>query len=194
MIPIYELIINEDPNSDKMVSAISLVDAPAIGEKFMLFKEQEKQINYAMVDEAEGIVIGAALIPNQQIYRKDPDGKEYYVFMTEKTIQQIAVKFFEKNNHHNGNEQHDPNKPVEVVFYQSWIADETKGVPKLKGFEHLPNGTWFIGGVVKDEEVKKKIKEGTYQGFSIEGSFFMKQSENEIDDVINEIKKLVKDY
>ena len=41
----------------------------------------------------------------------------------------------------------------------------------LKGFEKLPEGTWFLTGKVNSDEVWAKIKSGEITGVSIDGLF-----------------------
>ncbi len=191
-LPIFELRISEDENSEREVNAVALVDKPAIGEGFFAFDKQER---FAVVSEDERIVVGPAMIPNMLIYRQDPDGSEYNVTFSAETIQAIAEKFFAKNFQKNGNEMHDENKPVDLVFFQSWIADENKGIPKMKQFEHLPDGTWFLGAKVKSDNTWTDVKNGTFKGFSVEGYFEMKPLKMRTEEsTLNLIKSLLKDY
>ncbi len=94
--------------------------------------DREKMQAFAVVNEEERVVIGPAMIPDKPIFRRDQDGTEYYVFFTKDTIRTIAEKFYRKGFQNNGNEMHDSSKPVDMVFFQSWIADESKGIPKMK--------------------------------------------------------------
>jgi len=90
---------------------------------------------------------------------------------------------------------------VDMVFFQSWIADESKGIPKMKQFESLPDGTWFLGAKVNSDEAWAKVKDGTFKGFSVEGMFdmmpikmSMKMSEEAAANIIiNQLKDLLKD-
>ena len=169
-LPIYRLTIKEDLESDQEVSAIALVDLPAIGENFFAFAEAHK----FAINEDERIIVGAAMVPDQPIYRVDPDGKEYFVVFDKQTIIKICQKFYTKGLQMSANEMHDPGKQVDgLTFYQSWIADESKGIPKMKQFEHLPDGTWFLGAKVNNDETWAKVKSGEFRGFSVEGMFDM---------------------
>jgi hypothetical protein len=170
-LPLYKLTINEDENAPQEVTAVALVDMPAIGENFFAFKDQKQQ--FAVVNEDERILVGAAMIPDMPIFRKDPDGTEYNVVFDKQTIQKIALKFFEKGYQKNANEMHNSEKPVDVTIFQSWIADESKGIPKMEQFKDLPDGTWFIGMKINDEAQWQKVKDGTFKGFSVEGLFKM---------------------
>jgi hypothetical protein len=135
--------------------------------------DKQKMQSFAVVNDEERIVIGPAMIPNKKIFRRDEDGTEYEVFFTKETIRIIAEKFYRKGFQNNGNEMHDSSKPVDMVFFQSWIADESKGIPKMKQFESLPDGTWFLGAKVNSDEAWAKVKDGTFKGFSVEGMFDM---------------------
>lgn len=168
-LPLYKLTINEDENAPQQVTAVALVDVPAIGENFFAFKDQQ---NFAVVSEDERILVGPAMIPDMPIYRRDERG-EYNVIFDKKTIQKIAEKFFDKGFQKRANEMHNSDKPVDVTIFQSWIADESKGIPKMEQFKDLPDGTWFIGMKVYSDEQWNKVKDGTFKGFSVEGKFDM---------------------
>jgi hypothetical protein len=191
MLPVYRLVINEDMESQQEVSAVALVDNPAIQEGFFAFKKQER---FAVTNEEERIVVGPAMVPDMLIYRKDEDNGEYNVLFDAKTIELIAIKFFTKGFQKNGNEMHNEAAPVDLVFFQSWIADEKKGIPKMKQFEHLPDGTWFLGGKINSEDTWQSVKDGTFRGFSVEGIFDMKPVQmRTADDIVNQLKELLRD-
>lgn len=187
-LPVYKLVISEDINSEQEVSAVALVDAPAIGEGFFAFSEEQK---FAVTNEEERIVVGPAMVPDMLIYRKDSQG-EYNVVFDAATIEKIAQKFFAKGFQKNGNEMHEPDKPVDLVFFQSWISDEKKGIPKMKQFEHLPDGTWFLGAKINSEETWQQVKDGTFKGFSVEGMFDMMPIKMKAEDVLEQLKTLLK--
>lgn len=133
--------------------------------------DADKKFKFSVVNEYERVVVGPAMIPDLPIYRKDETG-EYYVFFDKKTIETIALKFYQKGFQQNANEMHA--KAVEgITFFQSWIADESKGIPKMKQFEDLPDGTWFLGAKIMNDETWEKVKDGTFKGFSVEGMFDM---------------------
>ena len=157
--------------------------------------DREKKFSFAVVNEEERIVVGPAMIPDKPIYRVDPDGKEYYVYFPKESIKTIAEKFYRKGFQNNGNEMHDGAKPVDMVFYMSWIADESKGIPKMKQFENLPDGTWFLGAKIMSEDAWSKVKDGTFKGFSVEGEFNMSpiQMRSKEETIIDQLKELLKD-
>lgn len=199
-LPIFRLTINEDLESSQEVSAVALVDMPAIGENFFYFGKgfvaMETERQAFAVSEDERVIVGPAMIPDSPIYRRDPDGSEYYVVFDVPTINKIAQKFYAKGLQQSANEMHDPARAIEgLTFYQSWIADEKKGIPKMKQFEDLPDGTWFVGAKVNNEDAWNKVKSGEFKGFSVEGLFDMIPVKMRMTDEerLNQIMELLKE-
>ena len=63
---IIELVIDED-SENVGVEAVSVVEQPAIEVDFIALKNQEVKLQ---IDEEKRILLGPALIPNKQIFRK----------------------------------------------------------------------------------------------------------------------------
>ena len=63
---IVELIIDEKDETSG-IDAVSLVESPAIESNFLALKKHEVELKE--IDAEKRIVLGAALIPNKQIYR-----------------------------------------------------------------------------------------------------------------------------
>jgi hypothetical protein len=117
------------------------------------------------------------MIPNELIYRKDKEGKEYNVVFSEETIQKIVEKYFKSQYTTNFNLQHKKSLLAQGVYLiESFVIDEERGINAPKGFEDLPNGSWFISCKVDNDEIWNDfIKEGVFKGFSVEGFFQEKQ-------------------
>jgi hypothetical protein len=162
---IVELVIEKDLDG---IDAVSLVDSPAIEENFIALNKEYK-IEFAEVDSDKRILMGAALIPNKQIYRKN--GKdEFYVFFSEATVKQASELFLKNGNQSNATLEHKAKFDGATVV-ESWIIDNPEmDKSKAYGFD-LPKGTWMISMKIEDENVWKQVKEGKYKGFSIEGYF-----------------------
>ena len=67
---IIELVLDEE-NEDSGITAISVVENPAIEEDFIALKNQ--QYSFAEQDKEKRRLIGAALVPNKPIFRKSGD-------------------------------------------------------------------------------------------------------------------------
>jgi hypothetical protein len=162
---IVELIIEKDLDG---IDAVSLVDAPAIEENFIALNKEYK-MDLAEVDSEKRILMGAALIPNKQIYRKN--GKdEFYVFFSEATVKQASELFLKNGNQSNATLEHKAKFDGATVV-ESWIIDNPDmDKSKQYGFS-LPKGTWMISMKIEDDKVWGDVKDGKYKGFSIEGFF-----------------------
>lgn len=173
-LPRYELAISMNPESELQVSAIALVDKPAIQRNFIAFNDSKPLMRFSEIKDDERLVVGPAMIPNLVMYRREEleDGtiEEYEAFFSEKTVESVAEKFFMQSFQQQANLMHDPNQKVEgLTFFLSWIKCERRGMVGLDG--DYPEGTWFVGARVNNEEVWGKIKSGEIQGFSVEGWF-----------------------
>lgn len=166
---LIELVINENK---KGLKAISLVDKPAILTNFVkLAEEQEvKDIKFAVADEEQHIVLGPALIPNVKIYRsKKSLGLEddAYVYFSEDTIKELAQIYMEELKIHEVTLDHESDTS-DAKMIESWIIDDPqKDKSAVYGFD-LAKGTWMVAFKILSDSLWKKIKEGLFNGFSIE--------------------------
>ncbi len=182
MLATYELVI--DPEKGYVVNAVAAVDIPAIERNWMAF---EKQLGFSSVEDEKRIVVGAAMIPDMKIYRKD-DKEEYNVVFSKETISQIAEEFYKNNFQQNFNLMHKDDKEG-VVFFMSFIRDSERGLIGLQG--DYPDGTWFLGAKINNDEVWDKVKSGEIKGFSVEGLFGFKKPELTPEEVFSKIQALL---
>lgn len=188
---IIELIIDEQ-DEQSGIDAVSVVHSPAIEENFIALNKHE--IELKEVDTEKRILMGAALVPNKQIYRRNAKNEEYYIYFSSDTIRKASELFLMRSNQNNATYEHEK-KLTGLSVVESWIIeDEQKDKSKLYGFD-LPKGTWMISMKVNNEEVWNDVKEGKVKGFSIEGyfadKFEMSAEEEEATEVINELKRLL---
>lgn len=176
-LPIYNLEIVSDLDSDVEVDYVALVDKPAIKKNFLAFKDQKIQQAFAIQDEEQHIITGALMLADTPIYRNDDNG-EYFVVFSKDTIKQIAQKFFTKGYQNNVNLMHDSGQKLDgLTMYESWITDSKRGIYPMKGFENVPDGSWFGSFKVNNPDVWQMIKQGLVKGFSVEGLFSYKKSD-----------------
>ncbi len=163
---IYELKI--DDNEELGVFAVSLVDEPAIMVDWVAFSKH--QVLFKQEDKMR--LTGPVLIPNQQIFRKDPKtGEEYYVTMSADTIDKINLRFNQKGNQNNTTEQHSKELDNSVLI-ENWVKTSENDKSNDFGFSDLPIGTLFQTRQVTDRKYwNEKVKTGELKGFSIEGLF-----------------------
>ena len=173
---IIELIIDEE--QDNGIDAISIVEHPAIEENFIALN-QKKEYKFQEVDNEKRILMGALLIPNKAIYRKDKND-EYYIYFTKKTIRKASELFLQKGNQHNSTFEH-LYKIEGLTLVESWIVeDKEKDKSALYGMD-VPVGTWMGSVKVDNDEVwNDYVKTGVVKGFSIEGFFAEREREEEL--------------
>ena len=188
---IIELLIDET-KVEMGVNAVSVVESPAIEESFVALNEHK--IELKEVDNEKRILMGAALVPNKQIYRRVKD-KEFYIFFSEDTIRKASELFLMRSNQNNATLEHEKKMLDGMSVVESWIIeDEKTDKSRLYNF-NLPKGTWMISMKVNNDEVWKKVKAGEVKGFSIEGYFIDKYDMSlQEDELIEKLKDLINNY
>ena len=164
---IIELFIDENDEVSG-IEAVSIVENPAIEEDFVALKNQE--FKFAQIDKEKRILMGAALIPNKPIYRRNEDN-EYYIYFSRDTVRKASELFFIRGNHNKSTLEHQV--PLAgLVAVESWIVEDLKkDKSRLYGME-VPLGTWMLSMKVQNEDVwENYVKTGKVKGFSIEGYF-----------------------
>ena len=192
-LPLIEFKLSEGVEG---LQAIALVDTPAIGLNYQAFANHK----FEVINEDKRIVMGAAMIPDLPIYRRDERG-EYYAIFKKETIKALVQKLFKENKHNNFNEEHNAFKILDGVYiYQSFITDAELGISAPSGFENVADGTWFIAAKVENDEAWAKVKkEGLLKGFSVEGVFdlepykFKKMNKINLESVIHTLKSVFAD-
>jgi hypothetical protein len=203
---VIELIIDEEMELSG-IDAISIVENPAIEENWVALNKQEpKEYKFAEVDSEKRIIMGALLVPDKQIYRRDEENGEYMIFFSKDTIRKCMEMFFKNGNQSNATFEH-LEEISGLTLVESWIVEDTEK-DKSKLYElNVPVGTW-MGTMKVDNEViwTDFIKTGKVKGFSIEGYFadkavpLSRNNDSEIEDEILaglellEIKSLLDNY
>jgi hypothetical protein len=82
---IIELIIDENEQLSG-VDAVSIVEFPAIESNFVSLN---KQLALAKVDDEKRILMGAALIPNKHIYRRNGKMNITFSFQMKQYVKQV---------------------------------------------------------------------------------------------------------
>ena len=163
---LFELVI-EDEND--LISAISLVENPAIEEDFMYFNKEE--IKFAQLQSEKRMLMGPILIPDKHILRVDGDGTPYKVFFSKSTVARLAQNYLKSKLVDSATLEHDK-KIKGVHLVESWIKEGRLDKSNNYGM-NMPEGTW-MGKFYIDETPQGKmiwddyIKTGKVKGFSVE--------------------------
>lgn len=187
-VPVYKLTIKED-DINSGVDFVALVDEPAILRNFLAFKDNKKYF----IQEEKRIVTGPLMIPEIPIYRRDDKG-EFYVVFGRDTIYQIAQKFMKELRNDKVNQMHDASQKVAGVYmFESFIINSERGINTPKGFDNLPDGTWFGSYKIDNDEVWAQVKDGTFKGFSVEGFFDMNHERVTDDALLQKVIEVIKE-
>lgn len=173
------------------VNAVSLVDYPAIEDDFIALKVDE--VKMAAVNDERRIVYGALLIPDKEIMRVDKKtGEEYFVVFPRDVIEAVAHKFMRTNSHHSATVMHEA-AVTGCVMVESWIKEGAEDKSIALGLTAQPDGTWYGGMKIDNDQMWEEVKQGNLRGFSIEG-FFRDMSEKLSMEaaILSEIEALLK--
>ena len=164
---IVELVIDENDETSG-IEAISVVETPAIEENFVALNKHELQLKE--VNKEKRILMGAALIPDKSIYRRNDKGDEYYIYFSKDTVRKASELFFKRSNHKNATYEH--KQPIEgMTIVESWIVENTKKDKSAHYGLNVPEGTWMVSMKVDNDEIYQDALDKKIRGFSIEGFF-----------------------
>jgi len=164
---IVELILDEE-QEESGIEAISIVESPAIESDFVALKGEE--IKLAEVDKEKRILLGALLIPNKPIYRKNEQG-DYYIFFSKDTISKASQMYLRNGYQNNSTLEH--SKDLQgLTLVESWIVEDEVQDKSRKYGLNVPVGTWMGAVKVNNDKIwDEYVKTNKVKGFSIEGYF-----------------------
>jgi len=194
---IVELILGDEEVTG--IEAISVVENPAIEEDFIALKNEE--IKLAEVSGEKRILLGALLIPNKPIYRRNGDD-EYYIYFSKETVEKASQLYLQNGNQNKATLEHQ-HSINGLTLVESWIVeDETHDKSRKYGL-NVPVGTWMGAVKVNNQEIwESYVRTKKIKGFSIEGYFADKMErpkepiddfdEDEAKDMLKHIRRVVK--
>lgn len=174
------------------MTAISLVDFPAVEKDFILLSKKAI-FSLAKLNKEKNTITGVALIPDKEIYRYDFQNGDHNVFFSEETVKQISQEFI-KDNKDVVTVDHNQNANG-IVMTESWIVEDPKNdKSNALGFTDLVKGTWMVSYKVNNETILNRINDGELRGFSIEAYITSKLTkESKDDELAKEIETIVND-
>jgi hypothetical protein len=131
---------------------------------------------FRVQNEDKRIVSGPIMVANLPIYRFNEEMGDHYIVFRPETIETIVQRFAKENRNGQANIMHDGVQVDGVFLFESFIIDDRKPTPV--GFDKLPNGSWFGSFKVENNEVWHRVKSGEFTGFSVEGLFSYKDTED----------------
>ena len=169
---IIELIIDEN-NLEDGIEAISLVESPAIEENFVALSRHK--VEFKSVDDEKRIVVGLALVPDKEIFRKSGD-YAYKIMFSKETVKKASELYLKRLKNNNATIEHElAVKGVSLI--ESWIVEDPN-MDKTNLYKlDAPEGAWAVVMKIDNDEIWEDVKQGKYLGFSIEGFFSQKEEE-----------------
>lgn len=158
--------INIDDNEELGMYNVSLVDFPAVETSFLCFNEEKpKQLFFAKPEEH--IITGVAIRADIPIYRRRPDGSEYYVVFQKDVIKQLVERFSKQGKMNSVDLQHNGELINGIYMIESYFINDARGIRPLE-FTDIEDGSWIVSYFVEDDALWEQIKNGNdLNGFSI---------------------------
>lgn len=206
-LPLYSAEI--EGIEDGMV-CLSLVEEPATESNFVLFSKENavsnglrvfdnisKPLFYFEPDDPfeRRILTGVIMLADTPIYRNQ-GGREFYIQYSKETIEKMVMKLLQSNQHNIFDLNHDGErlKKGAVECLELYFVDRKKGIyPTFLG-DNIPDGSLIGSYKVLDDEIWNQCKNGTFNGFSLEGFFTIEEREpnptpkDELEELLGEIQ------
>jgi len=190
-------LIDEDgvPGPDTRTTAT--IDAgntpPRVGGAFGVDKKDFPDTAFRVFNSEKRIVVGPAMVPEKLIIRQDARGV-YFVYFSADTIRKIQQKYMKDKLLDKNNLEHQDEFVNDVDVVESWIVDDVeKDKQAVFGMEY-PVGTWMLVMKVNNDEVWEQVKDGTLNGYSVQGYFMEQAKFNKTTNILDEIKNLLVNY
>lgn len=187
-LPVYNATIPQD--AEGMVIC-SLVSDAAVESDFLAFDENKKPLEFSVQDEEQRMVLGVVMKADYPIFRYHPEYGEFYVVYSADTIKTMVERFFNEHYVNSVDLEHSFELEEGVHLIQAFIKNESMGISPV-GFEDCKDGSLFFQYHIENDEIWNAIKEGTYRGFSLAGTFGLEETfSKEINNNTNKENKLM---
>ena len=136
-----ELFIDEDDKDG--IDAISFVKEPAIEENWYAFSKQE--VKFKSIDDEKRIVVGIALVPDKEIYRRKGD-YEFNVIFSKDTVRKASHLYLAQLKSNNATLEHEEETfgTPGLSMVESWIVEDPKN-DKSNLYElGATEGSWCV--------------------------------------------------
>ena len=175
-LPKYKITIDDEYNDGSEplgLDAVALTSTPAIIVKGVAFSDQKRTFS----DDKKYRITAPAMIPKDDIYRKD-EGGEYYVEFTVEEIDAIHKDFMSKlSSSEIFNLEHESENKIPAYLLEAWIVSDPKTDKAFTEFGiEVPQGSLMMTLQFTDQDYYNKMVEEGRTGLSIEGFLGLKLS------------------
>ncbi len=164
-----------EPNKNKGVYGISLVENPAMEGLFIALSKDEV-VQFKTIDKEKKIIVGLVLEPNKPIYRNQ-NGEEFNIIFSDQTVEDLCYGFTKNQNNSNSTIEHNTSQTiVGLTFVENWIVrDEKMDTALTFGLKPKKSSWMTIAKVDSDEVWEDYTKTGKVKGFSIDAMLSLKE-------------------
>lgn len=165
--------------TDSDVYCISVVDFPAVESNFVALKKDEKPQMVCLSKEDKHMLYGVILRADFPIYRVDEYG-EYYIEFGQDTIERLERKYMKNFAQKEWTIDH-MKWADGLTLTESWlVTDPENDKSKALGLQGVSKGSWVGGCLVENLELWQEIREGRFNGFSVEAWCNLEEIQEEI--------------
>ena len=162
-IPVFAVNV-DDPGCS--ISAMSLVDAPAMSIDMVCFSKEQK-MNFSIQDESQHNILTCLVRVDFPILRLTEDGNPYYIVFNKETAKVLCQRLMTDGMQQNISLQHNGKLIQGIHLQEVFIKDSSLGISPV-GFEEAADGSLMGVYHIEDDELWNDCIEGRFKGISIE--------------------------
>ena len=162
-IPVFAVNV-DDPGCS--ISAMSLVDAPAMSIDMVCFSKEQK-MNFSIQDESQHNILTCLVRVDFPILRLTEDGNPYYIVFNKETAKVLCQRLMTDGMQQNISLQHNGKLIQGIHLQEVFIKDSSLGISPV-GFEEAADGSLMGVYHIDDDELWNDCIEGRFKGISIE--------------------------
>ena len=194
MLDVYKVQI-DDINLG--IDGIALVKFPAVEKDWLCFNKDNERLSFSVINEEKHELLGVIARCDYPIFRNF-DGYKCFIVFDKETIELMTEKWLRDGNFNSINTEHTKNYVDGVFLKEVFIKNIENGI-NPQGFEDISNYSLFAKYKVENDEIWEQVKNGTYNGFSLEGMFNLKEEINTVteedelfEEILNKINNILK--
>lgn len=162
-IPVFA--VNVD-NPECSISAMSLVDDPAMSIDMVCFSKEQK-MNFSIQDESQHNILTCLVRVNFPILRLTQDGNPYYIVFNKETSKVLCQRLMTDGMQQNISLDHSGKLISGITLQEVFIKDSSLGISPV-GFEDAADGSLMGVYHIEDAALWNDCIEGRFKGISIE--------------------------
>ena len=163
-VPIFAVNV-DDPGCS--ISAMSLVDDPAMSIDMVCFSKEEQNMKFSIQDETQHNILTCLVRVDFPILRVTQDGNPYYIVFNKETAKILCQRLMTDGMQQNISLQHNGKLIQGIQLQEVFIKDTEKGISPI-GFEEAADGSLMGVYHITDDALWNDCIEGRFKGISIE--------------------------